>query len=98
MASRPYLTATRLWTKSCVTPNYSMVFQIARLVAVVALLVVAAAMAIPKGRLPLALRGVYKLLRRDIGAPVVTSEDSVSAKRRITAFLIVILAIIIAIL
>ena len=39
-----------------------MALQIARLIAVVALLCVAAAIATPKGRLPLALRGVAKLL------------------------------------
>ena len=40
-----------------------MVLQIARLVAVLALLCVAAAIATPKGRLPLALRGLAKMLR-----------------------------------
>ena len=40
-----------------------MVLQIARLVAVVALLCVAAAIATPKGRLPLALRGLAKMLK-----------------------------------
>ena len=40
-----------------------MAFQIVRLVAVVALLCAAAAIATPKGRLPLALRG----LARDLG-------------------------------
>ena len=41
--------------------------QIARLVGVLALLIVAALLATPPGRLPLALRGVYRILRRDRG-------------------------------
>ena len=39
--------------------------QIARLVAVLALVCVAAAIATPKGRLPLALRGLAKMLGKD---------------------------------
>ena len=39
------------------------VLQVARLVAVLALVCVAAAIATPKGRLPLALRGLEKMLK-----------------------------------
>ena len=39
--------------------------NLVKVVAVLALLVVAAALATPPGRLPLALRGLNKLLRRD---------------------------------
>ena len=80
-----------------------MVLQVARLVAVVALLCVAAAIATPKGRLPLALRGVAKLLARDRGQTQSTAVDgcrlqSVSAGKRTLAFLLVVLAIILALI
>ena len=80
-----------------------MLLQVARLVAVVALLCVAAAIATPKGRLPLALRGVAKLLARDRGQTQSTAvEDcrlqSVSAGKRTLAFLLVILAVILALI
>ena len=80
-----------------------MVLQVARLVAVVALLCVAAAIATPKGRLPLALRGVAKLLARDRGQTQSTAvEDcrlqSVSAVKRTLAFLLVVLAVILALI
>ena len=80
-----------------------MVLQVARLVAVVALLCVAAAIATPKGRLPLALRGLAKLLARDRGQTQSTAvEDcrlqSVSAVKRTLAFLLVVLAIILALI
>ena len=81
----------------------STVFQIARLVAILALLCVAAAIATPKGRLPLALRGVAKLLARDRGQAKSTSADScrlqsVSAGKRFLALLLVLLAILLALI
>ena len=81
----------------------STVFQIARLVAILALLCVAAAIATPKGRLPLALRGLAKLLARDRGQARSTAVDgyrvqSVSAGKRALAFTLVILAILIALI
>ena len=80
-----------------------MVLQIARLVAVVALLCAAAAIATPKGRLPLALRGLAKLLARDRGQTQSTAVDgcrlqSVSVWKRTLAFLLVILAVILALI
>ena len=80
-----------------------MVLQIARLVAVLALLCVAAAIATPKGRLPLALRGVAKMLARDRGQTQSTAVDgcrlqSVSAGKRTLAFLLVLLAILLALI
>ena len=80
-----------------------MALQIARLVAVLALLCVAAAIATPKGRLPLALRGVAKLLARDRGQAQSTAVDgcrlqSVSAGKRTLAFLLVVLAVILALI
>ena len=81
----------------------STVFQIARLVAILALLCVAAALATPKGRLPLALRGVAKLLARNRGQAQSTAVDgcrvqSVSAGKRALALAFVILAILIALI
>ena len=78
-----------------------MVLQIARLVAVLALLGAAAAVATPKGRLPLALRGLAKLLARDRGPAQSTAVDgcrvqSVSAGKRALAFALVLFAIILA--
>lgn len=84
-----------------------MVLQIARLVAVVALLCVAAAIATPKGRLPLALRGVAKLVRRCEGEKVRGNEGShpptlppshPSAGKRAFAFALVVLAVILALI
>ena len=69
-----------------------MVLQIARLVAVLALLCVAAAIATPKGRLPLALRGVAKLFR------ISGEEQAVSVWKRLLAFVLVLLAILLALI
>ena len=69
-----------------------MVLQIARLVAVLALLCVAAAIATPKGRLPLALRGVAKLFR------ISGEEQTVPAWKRLLAFVLVLLAILLALI
>ena len=81
----------------------STVFQIARLVAILALLCVAAVLATSKGRLPLALRGVAKLLARDRGQAQSTAVDGcrvqpVSAGKRALALAFVILAILIALI
>ena len=81
--------------------------QIARLVAVLALLCVAAAIATPKGRLPLALRGLAKLLQ---GCKVAEFQGSStlqpcnpgtlkpSAWKRGFAFFLVLLAILLALI
>ena len=80
-----------------------MALQVARLVAVVALLCAAAAIATPKGRLPLALRGLAKLLARDRGQVQSAAADgcrlqSVSGGKRALAFLLVVLAILLALI
>ena len=69
-----------------------MTMQIARLVAVLALLCVAAAIATPKGRLPLALRGVAKLFR------ISGEEQTVPVWKRLLAFVLVLLAILLALI
>ena len=78
-----------------------MALQIARLVAVLALLCVAAAIATPKGRLPLALRGLAKVLGKDGTKTFEHSEHSniqVSFARRLLAFLFVLLAVFLALI
>ena len=79
----------------------SAALQIARLTAVLALLCVAAALATPKGRLPLALRGLAKLLGKDGIQTFEHSEHSniqVSLARRLLAFLLIVLAILLALI
>ena len=81
----------------------SAAFQIARICVVIALVCIAAAIVTPKGRLPLALRGLAKMLARDRGQARSTAVDgyrvqSVSAGKRALAFTLVILAILIALI
>jgi len=74
---------------------------IARIVVVVALLGGSAALATPRGRLPLALRGVRRIMRRDRGISEASAADGgekVSAGRKFFAFLLAIIAIILAII
>ena len=73
--------------------------QIVRLVLILALLCVAAAIATPKGRLPLALRGMAKLMARDRGRSTAVDCDrarSVSSSKRAVAFTLIILALLLA--
>ena len=65
-----------------------------RFVPVIALLCVAAALLTEKGRLPLALRGVRRILRRDAGQPERSAEEAcgVPAWKRGLAFVLVLLA------
>ena len=74
----------------------SAIWQIVRIVAVIALLCVAAAVATPRGRLPLALRGVRRILRQDFGEPPAGEGERVSVGRRIAAFLLVLAAVLLA--
>ena len=75
-------------------------FQIVRICAVIALVCVAAALATPKGRLPLALRGLAKLLHQDdsrtVAASATSAPPSVSLAKRLFAFLLILLALLIA--
>ena len=67
-------------------------FQLARICLVIALVCVAAALATPKGRLPLALRGVAKLFR------ICGEEQTVPTWKRLLAFVLVLLAILLALI
>ena len=84
-----------------------MALQIARLVAVVALLCVAAAIATPKGRLPLALRGLERMLKSckveklqgpSTVQPFDRSTFQPSVRKRGLAFFLVLLAILLALI
>ena len=70
-------------------------FQIARIVLVVVLLAAAAIVATPKGRVPLALRGMLRTLRRDgaLAGAVPQGEAHVSAVRKAVALLLVLAAV-----
>ena len=75
-------------------------FQLARICAVLALVCVAAALATPKDRLPLALRGLAKLLRNDqFSEPHPSSlVPRPSFFKRLLAFVLVLLAILLALI
>jgi len=67
--------------------------QIARVAAVIAMLGVAAAIATPTGRLPLALRGIFKTL----GKPVPDAKgNAVPTWKRLVAFALVLAAVALA--
>jgi hypothetical protein len=69
--------------------------ELIRVVAVVALLGVAAAIATPKGRLPLALRGLQRALGK---TATETAGARVSGQRRLLAFLLIVAAVVLALL
>lgn len=70
-----------------------------RFILVIALVLVAAALCTKKGRLPLALRGVRKILRRDAGQPDAPEEvRDVPVWKRLLAFVLVLAAFGIAVL
>ena len=78
-----------------------MIGWVIRIFAVVALLGVAAAVATPRGRLPLALRGLEKIVREDRGGTAVdpaARDETVSSGRKALAFLLVLAAIAVVIL
>ena len=74
--------------------EYQVVFWIVKIVLVIALLGVAAAIATPKGRLPLALRGLEKLMGKRAETRAV---GAVSPGKRFFALVLVIIAIIVTI-
>ena len=77
------------------------IVEIVRLVAVMALVCVAAAIATPKGRVPLALRGVLRILRKDralTGAAQDERQQPVSRAKRLLAFVLVLAAAVLALI
>ena len=77
-----------------------MALQIARLAAVLALLCVAAAIATPRGRLPLALRGLAKMLDDGRAGSMTPPARRFHRNRptRLLAFTLVLLAILLALI
>ena len=74
-----------------------MIIWISKIVAVVALLGAASAVATPRGRLPLALRGMKKILRQDRGESAAEPEKRVAGWRKLLAFVLVIGAVLVAV-
>lgn len=65
-------------------------------VAVLGLVLAAAALCTPKGRAPLALRGIQKILRRDRGVKPGNKVEPVPVWRKWLAFLMVLVAFLLA--
>lgn len=74
-----------------------MALQLGRLIGVLALLIVAALLATPPGRLPLALRGVYRILRHDQGFSSECVVAPAPRWKRLAAFFFVLVAAVLAI-
>ena len=77
------------------------IIEIVRLLAVMALVCAAAAIATPKGRVPLALRGVLRILQKDralSGAAQNESQQPVSLAKRLLAFVLVLAAAVLALI
>ena len=75
------------------------ILELVRVIALITLVVAAAALATPQGRVPLALRGVLKILRRGgRAAPAVPEVRPVSPLRRFLAFVLVLIAALVALI
>lgn len=74
-----------------------MALQLGRLIGVLALLIVAALLATPPGRLPLALRGVYRILCHDQGFSSECAVAPAPRWKRLAAFFLVLVAAVLAI-
>ena len=76
-----------------------MIGWIVRIVLVVACLGAAAAVATPRGRMPLALRGIRKMLRKDagVGDAEKPEGETVAPWRKLLAFVLVLLAAVLAV-
>ena len=82
------------------TENIAQVLYQYRFIAVIALLCFATMLATVKGRLPLALRGLKKMLRRDLDKSAGGqggAEPTVPVWRRFVAFVLVLLAFLLAV-
>lgn len=66
--------------------------QLVRVILVILLVVTAAVLSTPKGRLPLAVRGLAKILRRDGQETAPNEVKPVPAWKKFLAFILVILA------
>jgi len=76
----------------------SLALQILRVAAVIALLCLAAALAAPPGRIPLALRGIRRIMSRDAGLGDSGASGGAAAPvRRALALLCVLAAAVLAV-
>jgi len=80
-------------------------YQLSRLILIIVLLIVAALLATPPNRLPLAMRGLMKILRKDaqsLGTDPrslgTDPKEGVKNWRKMLAFLLVLLAAVLAVL
>lgn len=73
-------------------------FELARVIVVIAMVLFAAALATPPNKLPLALRGLVRIMRRDRGMdPRAQSKPGiVPVWKKIISFVLVILAFVLA--
>lgn len=67
------------------------------MVIVMALIVTAAVLSTPKGKLPLAIRGLAKLMKKDGRGAEVPKVEPVPTWRKVLAFILVIIATLLAI-
>lgn len=72
------------------------VHELISVIVVMALVVTAAVLSTPKGKLPLAVRGLAKLMKRDGRAADVPKIEPVPVYRKLIAFVLVIIALLIA--
>ncbi len=70
--------------------------ELAAIVVTMGLVLFAAALVTPKGRVPLALRGINKILRRDRGAAPQGAPEKVALWRKLLATVLVLIAFLIA--
>ena len=72
-------------------PDYERL-NLIRMILVIALVIAAAALATPRNRVPLALRGILKILRKDKGMAASQPPAPVPAWKRFLSFVLIILA------
>ncbi len=75
------------------------IFELVRVVLVIALVVMAAVVATPKGRVPLAFRGLLKVLRKQnapLPLPPSPPEAKASTSKRLAAFGLVLVAVLLS--
>jgi len=80
-------------------PDGRVKVELLRVIAVIAVIVLAAALATPKGRLPLALRGVLAVLKKDAGVGRLSvTGAAVPGWKRLLAFVLVLVAMCLAVI
>ena len=76
----------------------AVVIQISKVVAVIVLLGAASAISTPKGRLPLALRGLFKTLGRELPSKLEPEISSVPLWKKIISLILVLAALTVAVI